>query len=65
MLTESDSELLILTYKDNEALPPNVVNDFLQAQLKANKEKAEGVSGYWSNWCKVYIDGEIGSLQGT
>lgn len=65
VLTEQDSELLILTYRDNEALPPNVVNDFLQAQQKANKEKLLGITGYWTNWCKVYIDGEIGSLQGV
>lgn len=65
VLTESDSELLILTYKDNEALPANVVSDFMQAQQKANKEKLEGINGYWTNWCKVYIDGEVGGLQGT
>lgn len=67
VLTESDSELLILTYRDNEALPPNVVGDFLQAQQKAAKEKAEGLpeTSYWQNWCNVYIDGKIGNLQGT
>lgn len=65
VLTEQDSELLILTYKDNEALPANVISDFMQAQLKAAKEQAAGINGYWTNWCKVYIDGEIGSLQGV
>ena len=65
VLKEPDSDLLILTYKDNEALPPNVVNDFETAQAKALKEQLEGVSGYWTNWCRVYIDGLIGSLQGT
>lgn len=65
VLTETDSELLILTFEDNEALPPNVIADFKQAQIKALKEKEQGIEGYWSNWCKVYIDGQIGSLQGT
>jgi len=65
VLKETDSELLILTYKDNEGLPPNVVDDFIQARLKADREKHSGREGYWANWCKVYIDGEIGSLQGV
>lgn len=65
VLKESDSELLVLTYKDNEALPSNVINDFDKARRKAEEEKLSGVVGYWSNWCKVYIDGEIGSLQGV
>lgn len=65
VLTEQDSELLILTYKDNEALPPNVISDFETARIKAAKEQREGINGYWTNWCRVYIDGEIGSLQGT
>jgi len=60
VLKESDSELLILTYKDNEALPPNVIDDFDNARRKAN----EG-SKYWQNWCRVYIDGHIGNLQGA
>lgn len=65
VLTEPDSELLVLTYKDNEALPDNVINDFDKARRKAEQEQANGVKGYWTNWCKVYIDGEIGSLQGS
>ena len=65
ILNEDDSELLILTYLDNEALPLNVISDFDNAKKKALKEMNEGVSGYWTNWCKVYIDGQIGSLQGT
>ncbi len=65
VLNEPDSDLLILTYKDNEALPPNVIADFENAKIKADREQLQGVQGYWTNWCKVYINGEIGSLQGT
>ena len=65
VLTETDSELLVLTYKDNEALPPNVVEDFTQARIKADREIQNGAPSYWANWCKVYIDGQIGSLQGV
>lgn len=59
VLKEDDAELIILTYKDNGALPENVIYDLNQA-----KEKAL-TSSYWANWCKVYIDGEIGTLQGA
>jgi len=59
VLAEDDAELLILTYKDNSALDKNTINQF-----KINIEKAK-TSDYWKNWCKVYIDGEIGSLEGV
>jgi phage terminase large subunit len=59
VLNEPDSELLILTYRDNEGIPDTVLDTLLSKQKKAN------VSEYWRNWCKVYIDGEIGALEGT
>ena len=59
LLQEPNSEFLLLTYKDNEALPPETLEDLL---IKVEKAKT---SDYWKNWCKVYIDGEVGSLQGT
>jgi phage terminase large subunit len=58
-LKEHNSEFLLLTYKDNEACPIETIED-LQIKIK----KAE-TSTYWANWCKVYIDGEIGSLEGV
>lgn len=57
-------DFIKLNYLDNEALPINVIEDFEQAKLKAAREKASGIEGYWSNWCRVYIDGELGALQG-
>ena len=52
------AELLVLTYKDNEALSKNII-DFLEShRIKAL------TSSYWANWCKIYLDGEIGSLEG-
>jgi phage terminase large subunit len=65
VLKEPDSELLILNYEDNEALPENVVSDFEVAKRKAQEEEQSGVKGYWSNWVKVYVYGQIGSLQGV
>jgi len=65
VLKEPDSEGIILTYLDNEGRPSNVDMEFDIARSKANKEKESGVDGYWSNWCRVYIDGQMGSLQGV
>lgn len=57
--TEDDSEMIILTYLDNEALDSNIIKE-----LEANRVKAE-TSDYWKNWCKVYLDGQIGTLDGV
>lgn len=59
VLKENDSELVILNYKDNEALP-----DTIRLDIEAAKEKAK-TSSYWENWWKVYGLGQVGSLQGV
>lgn len=56
---EPDSDFLILTYKDNEALDDSIVQ-----QIEKNRLKAE-TSAYWSNWWRVYGLGEIGMLEGV
>ena len=59
VLAEPDSELIVLTYRDNEALPATIRDDIEAAQVKA------ATSTYWANWWKVYGLGEVGSLQGV
>jgi phage terminase large subunit len=59
VLKDNDSEHIILTYKDNEALPDTIIHDIEQAEVKAQS------SSYWANWWKVYGLGQIGSLQGV
>jgi phage terminase large subunit len=56
---DKDSDLIILTYKDNEAL-----DDALVKEIEKAREKAE-TSSYWANWWKVYGLGQIGSLEGV
>lgn len=56
---EPDSDFIILTYKDNEALDESIVS-----QIEKNREKAL-TSSYWANWWRVYGLGEIGSLEGV
>jgi phage terminase large subunit len=59
VLKEPDSELVVLTYRDNEALPATIRDDIEAAQVKA------ATSTYWANWWKVYGLGEVGLLQGV
>ena len=56
---EPDSDFIILTYKDNEALDESIVQ-----QIEKNREKAS-TSAYWANWWKVYGEGQVGSLEGV
>ena len=59
LMNDSNSDFIILTYKDNEALDHAIVKEIEKA-----KEKAE-TSTYWENWWKVYGLGQIGSLDGV
>lgn len=56
---EPDSDFIILTYKDNEALDKSIVE-----QIEKNRLKAE-TSSYWANWWRVYGLGQIGMLEGV
>lgn len=67
VLTEPNSELILLTYLDNESRPANVDEEFGIALAKAATEKTQGlpITSYWQNWCEVYVHGRIGNLQGV
>jgi phage terminase large subunit len=56
---EPDSDFVILTYKDNEALDESIVR-----QIEKNRDKA-ATSNYWANWWRVYGLGEVGMLEGV
>ena len=59
VLKDEDSELIVLTYKDNEALPQSIVKEIELAKVK-------GVdSEYWANWWQVYGLGQVGRLEGV
>jgi phage terminase large subunit len=59
LINDSNSDFIILTYKDNEALDPAIVKEIEKA-----KEKAK-TSAYWENWWNVYGLGQLGTLDGV
>lgn len=72
ILTEKDSEFLLLTYLDNEALPTEILSELNTKLAKAyfnplgdRSDPANVKNEYWHNWCRVYIDGLVGTLQGA
>lgn len=59
LMNDKDTDFVVLTYKDNEALDKAIVKEIEKA-----KEKAK-TSSYWDNWWKVYGLGQLGSLEGV
>lgn len=70
---DSDSEKIILTYKDNDALEKSIVSEIEKAKYKAFYEpelknpfiEPNIKNGYWANWWKVYGLGLVGKLEGA
>ncbi len=56
---DDNTDFIILTYKDNEALDVSIVEQIRKAEVKAL------TSTYWANWVKIYAKGLIGSIQGA
>ena len=59
LMGKPDTDFIVLTYKDNEALEPAIVKEIEKARDLAH------TSEYWANWWRVYGLGEIGTLQGA
>jgi len=58
LLKDSDAEMLVLTYLDNETLAESIKKDIEQAREKAKD------SSYWANWWMVYGLGMVGKIEG-
>lgn len=59
LVGQPDTDFITLTYKDNNALSPSIVKELEKAREKGKTSK------FWSNWCRVYLDGLTGSLEGS
>lgn len=59
LINDKDTDFVVLTYKDNEALDKSIVQEIEKARDKAQH------SDYWANWWRVYGLGEVGQVQGT
>ena len=62
VLTEPNSEFLLLTYLDNEACPVETIEDLETKMRKAFydidgdwNDKANIKSEYWANWCEFML----------
>jgi phage terminase large subunit len=59
IIGKPDADFIILTYRDNEALPEQIKSEMEKAIEKAK------TSDYWRNWVRVYVEGQVGQLQGV
>lgn len=71
VLPQPNSELLVLNYLDNEALPWETLEDLMIKRAKAYHNPEGDIddpdnikSQYWANWWRVYGLGLTGSMEG-
>jgi len=75
LLNDPDADWLTLTYSDNEALSEAIVKELEKGYARAFKDVEKAKAGdhsegnikskYWFNWVRVYLWGELGSLEGV
>jgi phage terminase large subunit len=71
-VNDSSAGSLILTYLDNEACTPEILFDLDLKMKKAFydingdwNDESNIKNAFWANWCRVYIKGEIGNIEGA
>ena len=60
----NDTNYINLTFKDNECLPIQEVNNILAYKEKGYNEDGTIKNEFWANWWRVYGLGEIGQAEG-
>ena len=59
LVGREDVDFVKLTYRGNEGLPESIIRSLESKRVLAL------TSTYWENYCRVYLDGEIGQLEGA
>lgn len=59
LVGREDVDFIKLTYRGNEGLPESIIRSL------ESKRALAATSAYWENYCRVYLDGEIGQLEGA
>jgi len=74
LIGDDGVDFIILKYTDNEGLPETILEDLMIKKGKAFHnvdlptdqlyKESNVKSKFWANWCKVYLDGLVGNLEG-
>ena len=62
--TREDCDSLILTFRDNEYLSQQEVNEILYYKKKGYDAEGNVINEYWANKWRIYGLGEVGSVEG-
>jgi phage terminase large subunit len=64
VLTRRDCDFIKLTFKDNEYLSKEEVNEILLYKEKGYDKNGNVINEYWANMWRVYGLGEVGQVEG-
>lgn len=64
VMTRSDCDFLLLTFRDNEYLSKEEVSEILNYKKKGYDDKGNIINEYWANKWRIYGLGEIGGVEG-
>lgn len=65
VITRNDADFIKLTYKDNEFLSPQEVEEIERYKTKGYNEQGEEINAYWANKWRVYGLGQEGMIEGA
>lgn len=64
VMTRSDCDNIILTYKDNELCSQQEITEILRFKDKGYDSKGHIINEYWANKWRIYGLGEVGGVEG-
>lgn len=64
VMSRSDCDFIVLTFRDNEYLSKEEVNEILHYKKKGYDAAGNVINEYWANKWRIYGLGEVGSVEG-